>query len=248
VTGFLFLFAVGFFAAIANSVVGGGTFITFPALVFIGVPPIVANATSSVALTPGVLASAFAYRHDLKRLASGLDLRFVFGVTLAGGLLGAFLLTHTPERIFVELAPWLLLFATLVFTFGRQLNPWLKQHVRLGQSGLLAIQFLIGIYGGYFGAGIGILMLALLGVYGLTDLSAMNGLRTLLAAAANLIAIPAFILGGVVDWPAGLVMAVAAILGGYAGAMVARRMKPEHLRPVIIVLAFTMTAYFFIRS
>ena len=246
-TSYLFLFAVGFVAAIANSVVGGGTFLTFPALVFIGVPPIVANATSSVALTPGVAASGYAYRHDLQRLASGLDLRLVFGVSLLGGLLGAFLLTHTPERIFEGLAPWLLLFATVLFTFGRQINPWLRRRARLGQTGVLAIQFFIGIYGGYFGAGIGILILALLGVYGLSDLSAMNGLRTLLAAGMNLVAIPAFILGNVIDWPAGLVMALAAILGGYAGAAVARRMKPEHLRPVIVALAITMTIYFFLR-
>jgi len=244
---YAFLFAVAFVAAIANSVVGGGTFLTFPALVFAGVPPIVANATSSVALTPGVAASGFAYREDLKRLAGALDLRFVFGVSLAGALVGAFLLTHTPERIFETLAPWLLLFATLLFTFGRQINPWLRRRVRLGQAGVLVIQFFIGIYGGYFGAGIGILILALLGIYGLSDLSAMNGLRTLLAAGMNLVAIPAFILGGVIDWPAGLVMAVAAILGGYAGAAVARRMQPEHLRPVIVALAFAMTAYFFLR-
>ena len=246
-TMFVFLFAVGFVAAIANSVVGGGTFLTFPALVFAGVPPVIANATSSVALVPGVLASALAYRRDLKRLASGLDLRWVFGVSVAGGLVGAFLLTHTPERIFVGLAPWLLLFATLLFTFAKQINPWLRSHVRLSQTGLLAIQFLIGIYGGYFGAGLGILMLALFGVYGMSDLSAMNGLRTLLAATMNLVAIPTFVLGGIVDWPAAAVMAVAAILGGYAGARVARRMKPEHLRPVIIVLAFAMTFYFFWR-
>jgi uncharacterized membrane protein YfcA len=244
---YLFLFAVGFVAAIANSVVGGGTFLTFPALVFLGVPPIVANATSSVALTPGVLASGFAYREDLKRLAGALDLKWVFGVSLAGGLAGAFLLTHTPDRIFTVLAPWLLLFATLLFTFGRPVNAWLRKRVRLAQTGVLAIQFFIGIYGGYFGAGIGILILALLGVYGLSDLTAMNGLRTLLAASMNLVAIPAFILGGVIDWPAGLVMAVAAILGGYAGAAVARRMKPEHLRPVMVGLAWAMTIYFFLR-
>jgi uncharacterized membrane protein YfcA len=244
---FLFLFAIGFVAAIANSVVGGGTFLTFPALVLVGVPPVVANATSSVALTPGVLASSFAYRKDMARLGSGLDLRLVFAVSIAGGLLGALLLTHTPERIFVALAPWLLLFATLLFTFGKQINPWIRRHARLSQAGLLAIQFVIGIYGGYFGAGLGILMLALFGAYGMSDLAAMNGIRTLLAATMNLVAIPTFILGNIVDWPAGLVMAAAAILGGYAGAAVARRMKPEHVRPVIIVLAFAMTGYFFLR-
>jgi uncharacterized membrane protein YfcA len=244
---YFFLFAIGFVASIANSVVGGGTFITFPALVFAGVPPLVANATSSVALTPGVFASGFAYREDLKRLAGALDLRWVFGVSLAGGLLGAFLLTHTPGTIFTALAPWLLLFATLLFTFGRPVNSWLRKRVRLGQAGVFAIQFLIGIYGGYFGAGIGILILALLGVYGLSDLTAMNGLRTLLAASMNLVAIPAFVLGGIVDWPAALVMAAAAILGGYAGAAVARRMKPEHLRPLMVGLAWAMTLYFFLR-
>ena len=243
----LFLFGIAFAASIANSVVGGGTFLTFPALVFAGVPPVVANATSSVALTPGVFASGFAYREDLKRLAGLLDLRWIFAASLAGGLLGAFLLTHTPDSIFLTLAPWLLLFATLLFTFGRPVNVWLRKRVRLGQAGVFAIQFLIGIYGGYFGAGIGILILALLGVYGLSDLSAMNGLRTLLAASMNLVAIPAFILGGIVDWPDALVMAVAAILGGYAGAAVARRMKPEHLRPVMVGLAWAMTLYFFLR-
>src|SRR5262249_3775148 len=161
-------------------------------------------------------------------------------------LLGAFLLTHTSDHIFTALAPWLLLFATLLFTFGRPVNSWLRKRVRLGPAGVIALQFFIGIYGGSFGARPGILMLAVLVGFGLSDLPAMNGLRTLLAAGMNLIAIPAFILGGIVDWPDGLVMAVAAILGGYAGTAVARRMKPEHLRPVMIGLAWAMTAYFFL--
>lgn len=240
------LSSTAFAAGVVNSVAGGGTFLTFPALTFAGVPLIAANATSTAAVCPGALASAVAYREDIKDLGRQTIVSMV-GISLVGGFVGALLLLHTPQSEFASLIPWLLLSATLLFAVGRPLAVAIRRHFEMGPIALLIGQFCISVYGGYFGAGIGILILALLGVYGLSDLSAMNGLRTLLAAGINLVAIPAFILGGIVDWPAALVIAAAAILGGYAGAAVARRMKPEHLRPLMVGLAWAMTLYFFLR-
>jgi uncharacterized membrane protein YfcA len=243
----VFLLAVGIVAGIANALVGGGQFLTYPAFVFAGLPAILANTTSSVAVFPGVVAGAFAFRKDLARLAQVIDLKLAMAASLAGGLVGALLLTHTPESAFTAIVPWLLLFGTMVYAFGNQLNAVLRGHMRLGALGFFATQFLIGIYGGYFGAGIGILMLALMGVFGLTDLHAMSGLRTLLSSCINGIAVITFVIEGKVDWPGAIVMAIGGIAGGYAGAAVARRLPPKMLRPVIIVIAVAMTAYFFVR-
>ena len=243
----LFLLAVGICAGIANAVVGGGQFLTFPAFVMAGVPSVLANTTSSVAVFPGIVTGAYAFRKDVLRLADLVDIKGSMAMSLAGGLLGALLLTHTPEAAFAALVPWLLLFGTLVYAFGNRLNLALRRSMRLGSGGFLATQFLIGIYGGYFGAGIGILMLALLGVYGITDLHAMSGFRTLQSSCINAVAVLTFVLEGQVDWPGAVAMGIGAIIGGYTGAAVARRISAKVLRPVIIVIAFAMTGYFFLR-
>jgi uncharacterized membrane protein YfcA len=243
----LFLLAVGLVAGIVNSIVGGGQFLTFPAFVLAGTSAVIANTTSSVAVFPGIVASAFAYRSDLARLAQVINLKLVIGVSLVGALIGALLLTHTPESVFTSLAPWLLLFGTVIYALGNRVNDVLRRHMRLGTTGLLVVQFLIGIYGGYFGAGIGILMLALMGLFGIDDLHAISGLRTLLSSCINGVAVITFVIEGKVYWQGAAIVAVAALVGGYAGAAVARRLSPKILRPVIVVIAVTMTVYFFAR-
>jgi uncharacterized membrane protein YfcA len=240
------LFATAFLAGILNAVAGGGTFLTFPALVFTGVPPIIANASSTVAVFPGSFASAWAYRRDFVPFER-VGLWPMLAVSLMGGIAGALLLLWTPARTFDRLIPWLLLGATLLFGFGRQLTPLLQRLVTIGPAGLLAIQLAIAVYGGYFGGAIGILMLALYGLFGLDDLNAMNASKTLFAGTMNAAAVVCFIIAGKVWWPQTLIMLVAAILGGYAGARIARRIDPVWLRLGVTAIGLTMSAAFFLR-
>ncbi|AWK87401.1 sulfite exporter TauE/SafE family protein [Azospirillum thermophilum] len=243
----LLLIVSAFFAGVLNAVAGGGSFLTFPALVLAGVPPLNANATSTVAVSPGALASAYGYRRELGRITE-IDLPVFLGVSLVGGLLGALLLLWTPERLFEAIVPWLLLFATVLFAFGPKISTWVRQNFHVGHGAVLVAQFLIAIYGGYFGGGIGILILATLGVFGLTDLHAMNGLKALVSGCLNAVAVVAFVVGGAVYWTEGLIMLVAAMAGGYAGASVARRIPPPILRKFVILVGVVMTVYFFIEK
>lgn len=242
----LLLLAAAFAAGALNAVAGGGSFLTFPALMMAGVPPVNANATSTVAVSPGALASAFGYRQELKTLGNSLNLPLMIGISLVGGLAGALLLLWTPERLFEAIVPWLLLFATVLFAFGPKVSAYARRHFTMGQTSLMVLQFLIAVYGGYFGGGIGILMLALLGVFGLTDLNAMNGMKTLLSGCLNAIAVVAFVVGGAVYWHEAIIMAVAAVAGGYVGASVARRIPGPILRKFVIVVGVLMTVYFFV--
>ncbi len=243
----LLLVVAAFGAGLMNSVAGGGTFLTFPALVFAGVPSVMANATSTVAVFPGALASAWAYRKDFPTI-EGLRTRTVLTVSLAGGILGALLLIYTPEHTFNELVPWLLLAATVLFAAGKRLTPFLRRHIHLGPTALCIIQFLIALYGGYFGGAMGIMMLALFGLFGLTDINAMNALKTLLAGLLNAVAVVCFVVAGQVAWTPALIMLVSAVAGGYAGARIARKMNPDHVRAVIILIGLAMTAIFFARA
>jgi hypothetical protein len=175
-------------------------------------------------------------------------MKLAIGATLLGSLTGALLLTHTPESLFNFIVPWLLLFGTVLFAAGNRFNALLRRRLRLGARAFVVLQFVVGIYGGYFGAGISILMLALMALYGLTDIHAMTGLRTVLSSCANGIAVVTFAAEGTVDWPGALVMMTGAIAGGYAGAVVAKRISPKLLRPIVILVAGAMTAYFFARQ
>lgn len=233
-----------FMAGVVNAVAGGGSFLTFPALVMAGVPPVNANATSTVAVCPGALASAYGYRRELAAL-EGFDLKAAVAISLVGGLIGALLLLWTPQPLFAALVPWLLLFATVLFVLGPKVSAWVRARFRMGVGTMLAVQFVIAIYGGYFGGGIGILMLAMLGVFGLTNLHAMNGIKVLLSGCLNVVAVVAFIIGDAVHWTEALIMMGACIGGGYAGAAVARRIPPPILRKFVIGVGFAMTAYFF---
>ena len=244
---FALLLVAAVLAGSLNAVAGGGSFLTFPALVFTGVPPIIANASSTVATSPGSFASAWAYRRDFVPFRQ-VGLWPMLAVSLVGGTAGALLLLWTPARTFDRLIPWLLLGATLLFGFGRQLTPLLLRLFTIGPASLLAIQFLIAIYGGYFGGAIGILMLALFGLFGLEDMNAMNASKTLLAGTLNAAAVVCFILAGKVLWPQTLVMLAGALLGGYAGARIGRRIDPGWLRLGVTVVGLAMSAAFFIKS
>jgi uncharacterized membrane protein YfcA len=242
----LLLIIAAFAAGVMNSVAGGGSLLTFPALVFGGVPPVIANASSTVALFPGSFASAWAYRRDFKPV-EGVALAWLIAASLAGGVAGAFLLLFTPESYFDAIVPWLLLAATLLFAFGRQATPVLQRLFRIGPKGLVTIQFVVAVYGGYFGGAVGILQLAVYGLFGLTDLNAMNANKTLLTGTMNAIAVVVFIIAGKVWWIDTLLMLGGAVLGGYAGARVGRRIDPRILRVVITAIGLVMTAVFFVR-
>jgi uncharacterized membrane protein YfcA len=240
-----FLFFAAALGGAVNSVAGGGSFISFPALLFTGAAPIPANATNTIALWPGSAASAVAYRRELQGVRREL---VPFGTAaLIGGFAGSVLLLRTPERAFAMLIPWLLLFATLLFSFGGAA----RSRARGGSVSLpvaTVVQLAISVYGGYFGGGMGIMMLAVLSLTGMKDIHRMNALKTVLAALANGVAVAAFIVAGAVDWARGVVMIVGGIVGGYGGAAIARRVDAGRVRALVLAVAWTMTAYFFART
>jgi uncharacterized membrane protein YfcA len=247
------LFLAAVLAGALNSVAGGGSFISFPALLKVGgIPAIPANATNTIALWPGAVASAFAYRRELA--AQRATLVSLAGVSVVGGILGAVLLLRTPEVTFLRLLPFLLLVATLLFAFGGRLTSRLRARLeRRGAGGARTLgvalfQLAIATYGGYFGGGIGILMLAMLALSGMEDIHAMNAVKTVLNACINGIAVITFIAAGAVVWPQALTMVVGAIAGGYAGAHYAQRIPPRYVRGFVIAVGFTMTGYFFLAA
>jgi uncharacterized protein len=245
------LFASAVLGGGLNSVAGGGSFLTFPTLIVTGVAPIKANATSTVALWPGSLASVGAYRRELGAVRHG---KLLSGISLIGGLLGALLLLHTPSATFSALIPYLLLVATLLFAFNGPIRGWLGAMFAPGEhhSGrmpfaLIVAQLVIATYGGFFGGGIGILMLAALSLLGLDNIHEMNALKTLLASCINGIAVVTFIIAGAVVWPQAVVMLVGAVTGGYVGAATARKLDQRWVRRFVIAVGCAMTIYFFVR-
>jgi len=243
----LLLFGAGLLAGAMNAAAGGGSFVTIPALVSVGVPSVAANASSTVALLPGTLASAWAWRRDFRSF-EGVPLRTMVFISLGGGLAGALLLLATPQRAFDALLPWLLLVATLVFAFGGQLGATLRRWVQVGPGAVLGAQVVLSVYAGYFGGGVGIMLLAVWSVLGGLDIKAMSALRTLLVSAANAVAVLCFVAAGPVRWPETVVMGGAAIIGGYAGARLARRVPGPVLRRFVIAFGMATTALFFWRA
>ena len=246
VVAYSLLAVTGFIAGVMNSVAGGGTFLTFPALVFTGVPSVIANASNAVALFPASFASAWAYRSDFRPF-EGVTFKAMTVVSLVGGIAGALLLLYTSEKTFDALVPWLLLVATVVFAFGPWIVPRLRARFSIGPAALLTIQFVVGIYGGYFGGAMGIVMLAVYSLFGLTDLNSMNATKTLMAGLINGIAVVIFIFLGTIAWPQTITILITALLGGYFGAVVARKMNPMHVRAGIIVIASAVTLAFFLK-
>ncbi|HEU4409713.1 MAG TPA: sulfite exporter TauE/SafE family protein [Polyangiaceae bacterium] len=241
-------------AGALNAVAGGGSFFTFPSLVvFAGLGSIEANATSTVALWPASAAGALAYRRDIGLDRGGLVASSA--ASLVGGALGAILLLRTPTRVFDGLVPFLVLVATAVFTFGGPLTRRLRARrpdgAEAGGPSPLAVtlvQLAIGVYGGYFGGGIGFMMLAAFVLLGQRDLNAMNAQKNLFALLMNGAAVVTFVASGAIVWRAALPMAVAATAGGYAGAAAARRVDARYVRPAVAAVGWAITAYFFYRA
>ena len=245
-TPYLLLLGVGAGAGLINSVAGGGSFLTFPALVFLGVPSVIANATSTVALFPGVFASAWAYREDFQRLEK-IALKPAVIVSIGGGLAGALLLLFTAQGTFDAVLPWILLMATAALAFGPKVSRILNNRFRLSSGTLIAFQFLVAIYGGYFGGAVGFIMLAVWSMAGVRDVHAMNAGRTLLGGVMNAAAVVCFVIAGKVWWMQSAVLLVSAIAGGYAGARLARRVNPAFIRILIIAIGMAVTIAFFVR-
>ena len=242
----LILVAASFGAGVMNAMAGGGTILTFPVLIFLGLPGIAANATSTVALLPGAASSLFGYRREVREHRRWLKTLFV--PSLVGGALGSVLLLRTPEKVFAYLAPALILFATALFMIqgavSRRAAVGDGIQEQSSRRWIVAslLQFAVAVYGGYFGAGIGILMLALLGFLGLSDIHAANGLKNFFGLCINSVAAAYFILKGAVVWPIALVTIVGATLGGYAGARFARRIGKEKARAAVVVIGLLVTA------
>jgi uncharacterized protein len=244
---FMFLFLAALAAGGLNAVAGGGSFFSFPTLIAVGVPSIQANATNTVALWPGVVSSSVAYRKTLHKLRDRL-LRFG-AVSLIGGGVGAWLLLNTPESTFERLIPFLLLLATAIFATSPRINAWLRSQNRHPLENnipaQMVLQFVIGIYGGYFGGGIGIMMLALLAISGMDDLNEANALKLVLNTLINGVAIIIFVVAGQIVWAAAGVMIVGAVLGGYGGALAAQRVDQKYVRRFVVTVGALLSVYFF---
>ncbi len=247
-----------FGAGAMNSVAGGGTFLSFPALLAVGVPPVTANASNSVALWPGSLASAWAFRAELMRFRKSLPLLSL--VAFLGGIAGGLLLLATSNDAFSRLIPWLLLVATVLFAFSAQLSRLVARlrkppagsgqardarHIGLGSA---LFQLLVSIYGGFFGAGMGILMLASLAIQGFDDVHEINALKNWLSAIIYSVAVATFVIAGAVSWPHTLVMLATGTLGGYWGARIARRVPAAWLRRFIVAVGGALTLVYFYKT
>jgi uncharacterized membrane protein YfcA len=249
----ILLFFAGMIAGTLNAVAGGGSFVSFPTLLFTGVAPVEANATNTVALWPGLAASTVAY---LKRLDSPLRLLLPLLITsVIGGWAGAVLLLKTPQHTFLHLVPWLLLGGTLLFTFGNKIRTLAGKasgsdlnRVSWQSIAVIAfLEFLVAIYGGYFGAGLGFILMGMLAALGMHDIHAMAAIRTLLAAAINAAAVVTFIVAGAVLWPQFGVMVAGTLLGGWFGAHFAQKTDPQKMRYFVIGVGVVLSAYFFIK-
>jgi uncharacterized membrane protein YfcA len=242
------LFGASLLGGAMNAIAGGASFITFPTLLALGLPPIPANATNTVGIWPATLAGAGALREELA--VHGKRLRAAGAVSLAGGVVGAVLLLHTPSVTFVKLLPWLMLVATLLFAFGKRLTAALRRseaHAGLGGP-FLVVQLAIAVYGGFYGGGMGMMMLAGLALAGLEDVHEMNALKNALSTLINGVAVATFAVAGVVSWPHAGIMAVGATLGGYVAARYSRRVDPRWVRAFVIASGAVLTVFFFLKS
>jgi uncharacterized membrane protein YfcA len=246
----LFLCSAAFLAGGVNAVAGGGTLLTFPSLLAV-LSPVSANATSTMALLPGSLAAGLGYRTELS--ACRRNLIYLWPPSLAGGIVGSLLLIRLPEKVFAGLVPWLLVTASVLLLLQPALRKWMGAHPHQRPStgalaGVVFFQFLVGVYGGYFGAGIGILMLSSLAFVGIPNIHHMNAVKNVLAATMNGVTAVILASAGVIVWKYAAVMAIAAIAGGYAGARIGRRVRPDYLRILVVMIGFGVAAYSWIHS
>jgi uncharacterized protein len=237
----------GLLGGAMNAIAGGGSFVTLPALVASGVPSLFANATSTVALVPSALATAFAYRHDFQGF-DGVKLSTMAIISVIGGALGAVLLLNTSQKFFDAIFPFLLLFGVLVFAFGRKLGDELHKRINIHPHALPAVQSVLGVYGGYFGGAVGVMMLAAWSVLTKASINSMQASRHLLNASMNATASAFFILGGLVHWKEMAVLLVSSTVGGYLAGHYGRRLDPAKARIVISCLNAAITALVFWRA
>ncbi len=247
----MFLFVAGILGGALNAVAGGGSFVAFPALLLVGVPPIPANATNTLALWTGVTASGGAYRNRLD-VPRRVFMRLLI-TSFVGGIIGAFLLLKTPAHTFLRVLPWLMLGATLLFVFGNRLargHPSSVGHDATTAAilGASIFELVVAVYGGYFGGGVGIVNLAMLAAVGMTDIHAMNALKSILGMAINGIAVLVFIVKDAIYWPQGIVMIVGALVGGYLGAHYAQKLPQAWVRNFVILVGAGMTVCFFVKA
>lgn len=240
----LILLAAGLVAGAMNAAAGGGSFVTVPALIWMGVPSVSANMSSTVALYPGSITSAWAYRQYFQPIREA-SVPYLFAVTLAGGFAGAMLLMLTPSTSFDKMIPWLLLVGSLAFAFGPKIGARLQKYYQPQAGVLLTAQFLLGIYGGYFGGAVGIMMMSVWSILGVQDIKAMNAIKVVLVCAANTIAVLCFVVAGHIAWHDTVVMLLAAAAGGYIGARAALLFRASQLRAGISTVNFMITLAFF---
>ena len=241
------LASASFIAGIINSIAGGGSFLTFPALVFTGVPTIAANATSAVAVFPGYLSGALGFSKELKEYPKS---KFLLLITLSimGGIGGSLLLLITPASVFSYIIPWLLGFATLLFAFGDFVAKWAKKNSN--SNGFLGnlTTLIVCIYGGYFNGGLGIILLALFSTLGMRDIHLMNGLKNIMSFALSAASVVTFAIAGIVFWQQAIIMMIAATIGGYFGVVVARKLSKNTIRTIIVIIGLVMTVIFGIKA
>ncbi len=259
IANFALIAAGAFLAGGMNAIAGGGTFFSFPALLAAGVPPVTANASNTVALWPASLSSAWAYRREVMQHRKWALI--LIGVSFVGGICGGLLLLATSNAAFSKLIPWLLLVATALFAFSGQVQRivgWAKgklggklgaaQSSEPGSLGGAAFQLVVAIYGGFFGAGLGILTLAALSIQGFKDMQELNALKNVASAVNYTVAAATFIIAGAVSWPHTLTMLVTAMIGGYAGAAFARRLPAVWLRRLVVTVGSALTVIYFFKT
>jgi len=246
----LLLFTAGLLGGMLNSIAGGGTFITFPALLMAGVPPISANATNTFAVSAGYVSGSWALRQELSAHKKALP--GIIFISLAGGLAGAWLLLQTPEQVFSQAIPWLLLFATLLFIYGDSINHFFARldmkhrHASVIAKGLSVLMlFSVTIYGGFFNAGLGIVILSYLSLAGYNNINEMNGIKLLISSVVSLIAVAVFILDDVIAWYEGAMVLLGSLAGGYLAAHYSRSLSQTHVRMIVITISVMITAYYF---
>lgn len=247
-TEILLLCLAGTAAGLLNSVAGGGTFLSLPALIYVGVPPVAANATATLSALPGYLSSAWGFRSDM-RAEGALGIRAILGLAAFGSILGALLLIVTPGETFLWIVPWLLLMATALFAAGPRLLKVMQRRGGAAAGPVLsgAAILAVSVYGGYFNGGLGIMLLATFGLLGHVDLHAMNGLKNVLSALLSLVSAAAFVWAGLIAWEQAAAMSASAMAGGYVGARLSRRIvRIDLLRGFITLVGASMTVAFFV--
>lgn len=242
----IIILIAGLLAGAMNAVAGGGSFLTFSALVYAGVPSVTANASSTVALFPAGAVSVWEYRSIITPF-EGIGMAGLIIVTVVGGFVGALLLLFTPSSSFDAIIPWLLLTGTVTFAFGKRIVALFGRKFRVNMFTIFIFQFILGIYGGYFGGAVSIMMMSIWTLFDLADIKLINANKTLLVCCANSAAVALFIIMGKVAWPQTFMMFGATVLGGYLGARYAMKVNPARLRLGINILNFSITAVFFIR-